>query len=107
MQVFRFLSVKSFQNFKFQLVLIYCTGNKPHACHICPKRFALACNLRAHLKTHQDDEGIGSLEHLENMDNTSSPGMEESEMMLNEDLDQTELTEEEEGEHDEGLRMDA
>lgn len=31
-------------------------GNKPHACHICPKRFALACNLRAHLKTHQDED---------------------------------------------------
>ncbi|OXA56916.1 zinc finger protein 771 [Folsomia candida] len=34
------------------------TGNKPHACHFeqCNKRFALACNLRAHLKTHQDDD---------------------------------------------------
>jgi len=33
-------------------------GNKPHACNSCPKRFALACNLRAHLKTHQDEEDL-------------------------------------------------
>lgn len=27
-------------------------GDKPHVCKVCDKRFALACNLRAHLKTH-------------------------------------------------------
>lgn len=31
-------------------------GSKPFACTKCPKRFALACNLRAHLKTHQDED---------------------------------------------------
>jgi len=36
-------------------------GNKPHSCHICPKRFALACNLRAHLKTHQEEDDNTSL----------------------------------------------
>lgn len=28
-------------------------GDKPHSCKHCHKRFALACNLRAHLKTHE------------------------------------------------------
>lgn len=40
--------------------LIVTTGDKPHACELCNKRFALACNLRAHMKTH---EGINKL-HL-------------------------------------------
>ena len=30
-------------------------GDKPHACELCNKKFALACNLRAHLKTHEGD----------------------------------------------------
>lgn len=28
------------------------TGQKPHECHVCGKRFALGCNMKAHLKTH-------------------------------------------------------
>lgn len=32
------------------------TGDKPHACELCNKRFALACNLRAHMKTHEGKE---------------------------------------------------
>lgn len=32
---------------------IFSAGDKPHVCNVCDKRFALACNLRAHLKTHQ------------------------------------------------------
>lgn len=31
------------------------TGDKPFQCTICSKKFALACNLRAHLKTHDDE----------------------------------------------------
>ncbi|GIY48042.1 hypothetical protein CDAR_499061 [Caerostris darwini] len=30
-------------------------GDKPHSCKHCHKRFALACNLRAHLKTHEGE----------------------------------------------------
>lgn len=29
------------------------TGDKPFSCDICHKKFALSCNLRAHLKTHE------------------------------------------------------
>ena len=28
-------------------------GDKPYTCDICQKKFALSCNLRAHLKTHE------------------------------------------------------
>lgn len=37
------------------------------------------------------------MDHLDNMDSTSSP-LDENELMMNEELDQTELTEEEEQE---------
>ncbi|XP_070065386.1 zinc finger protein 26 isoform X2 [Drosophila virilis] len=30
-------------------------GDKPHGCELCKKKFALACNLRAHMKTHDGD----------------------------------------------------
>lgn len=33
-------------------IFIY-TGDKPHSCELCNKKFALACNLRAHMKTHE------------------------------------------------------
>ena len=43
---------------RFQLstcnVHMFCVaGDKPHACELCHKKFALACNLRAHMKTHE------------------------------------------------------
>lgn len=31
-------------------------GDRPHECEICQKRFALACNLRAHMKTHEEPQ---------------------------------------------------
>lgn len=34
------------------------TGDKPHVCELCNKKFALACNLRAHLKTHEGKNEI-------------------------------------------------
>jgi uncharacterized Zn-finger protein len=36
-------------------------GDKPHGCDICLKKFALACNLRAHMKTH---EGMSRSAHI-------------------------------------------
>lgn len=36
--------------FAFSLLV---AGDKPHGCDICLKKFALACNLRAHMKTHE------------------------------------------------------
>ena len=38
--------------------IFYFSGDKPHACELCNKRFALACNLRAHMKTHEGKESI-------------------------------------------------
>ena len=29
------------------------SGDKPYSCDICQKKFALGCNLRAHLRTHE------------------------------------------------------
>lgn len=31
-------------------------GDRPHECEICQKRFALQCNLRAHMKTHEEPQ---------------------------------------------------
>lgn len=33
-------------------------GDKPHSCELCSKKFALACNLRAHMKTHEGESTI-------------------------------------------------
>lgn len=35
------------------LLFFFISGDKPHACELCNKKFALACNLRAHMKTHE------------------------------------------------------
>ena len=35
------------------MLLINISGDKPFSCDICQKKFALSCNLRAHLKTHE------------------------------------------------------
>lgn len=47
------LVISSLIHYKFFFTL---TGDKPHACELCNKRFALACNLRAHMKTHDDEQ---------------------------------------------------
>ena len=38
------------------------TGQKPHECHVCGKRFALGCNMKAHLKTHDPNRGNVKIE---------------------------------------------
>ena len=40
-------------NFFFNFSLSLFLGDKPFSCDICQKKFALSCNLRAHLKTHE------------------------------------------------------
>ncbi|OQR77064.1 zinc finger protein-like [Tropilaelaps mercedesae] len=40
------------------ILLVVLPGDKPHICEICNKRFALACNLRAHLKTHEEQNQL-------------------------------------------------
>ncbi|CAH1959540.1 unnamed protein product [Acanthoscelides obtectus] len=37
------------------LTIYFVSGDKPHSCQLCNKKFALACNLRAHMKTHEGD----------------------------------------------------
>ena len=38
--------------------LLYCIyyflGQKPHECNKCGKRFASGCNMKAHMKTHEN-----------------------------------------------------
>lgn len=45
----------------FLLYLAFVAGDKPHGCDICLKKFALACNLRAHMKTHEGMFFIGKI----------------------------------------------
>ena len=44
------------------LIELSFTGQKPHECHICGKRFALGCNMKAHLKTHDPNRGNVKIE---------------------------------------------
>ena len=41
---------------KTNLLLLF-PGQKPHECHHCGKRFALGCNMKAHIKTHETSNG--------------------------------------------------
>ena len=45
------LLLEFFSNLPWFFVFI--SGDKPHSCELCHKKFALACNLRAHMKTHE------------------------------------------------------
>ena len=35
---------------------MHLSGEKPHQCGKCLKRFALGCNMKAHMKTHEEEE---------------------------------------------------
>ena len=37
---------------------IFIVGDKPHECLVCGKKFALQCNLRTHMKTHESKYNI-------------------------------------------------
>ena len=57
-------------------------GQKPHECIKCGKRFALGCNMKAHLKTHDTNRSLN-----DSKDEINEEEMvikeEEEEMMLN------------------------
>ena len=81
---------------------MFISGDKPFSCDICQKKFALSCNLRAHLKTHEAEyqnsatslalyrralAALGSPEHT----NASSPLHEEPESpgeLIEEDIEE-------------------
>jgi hypothetical protein len=52
--LYRLISLKVAFQLRTCKVCMFCVaGDKPHACELCHKKFALACNLRAHMKTHE------------------------------------------------------
>lgn len=45
-------------------IFLFVSGDKPHACELCQKKFALACNLRAHMKTHESEYTISNTYYI-------------------------------------------
>ena len=68
---------------------MFVSGDKPFNCEICQKKFALSCNLRAHLKTHEAEyqssaaslalyrRALAALGSQELAPNPNSPGCDE------------------------------
>lgn len=56
-----------FHEYKYilnHILFLFFAGDKPHSCKHCHKRFALACNLRAHLKTHEGKFYFAKISHF-------------------------------------------
>lgn len=59
------------------------SGDKPHACNFCNKRFALPCNLKAHLKLHHSQEQLKDVPQEPVTDDPPLPSTSESRFCLN------------------------
>ena len=60
------------------LHVFYFLGQKPHECWKCGKKFALGCNMKAHLKTHDTNR-------ISNDSTETEIKTEEEEMLMNEE----------------------
>ena len=55
-----------YEMFNVEIIIFFFNfvGQKPHECTECGKRFALGCNMKAHLKTH-DPNRINNSKQIE------------------------------------------
>ena len=63
-------------------LFFYFPGQKPHECYKCGKRFALGCNMKAHLKTHDTNRLLSD----DSKDLNPGP-LDEEEMLIKEEED--------------------
>ena len=71
-------------------------GDKPFSCDICQKKFALSCNLRAHLKTHEAEYQTSPASFALYRRTLELLGVAEAQERLDRMRDETEEDEEEE-----------
>ena len=63
-------------------------GQKPHECKKCGKRFALGCNMKAHMKTHENPSSKFNISLYSPSSNVEERNrMEENEEDLGEEMD--------------------
>ena len=81
---------KPFVNIFINILL----GQKPHECKKCGKRFALGCNMKAHMKTHENPSSKFNISLYSPTTNIGeSNRMEENEEDLGEDISSEETSE--------------
>ena len=70
------------------MTILYLLGQKPHECKKCGKRFALGCNMKAHMKTHENPSSKFNISLYSPSSNVEERNrMEENEDDLGEEMD--------------------
>ena len=82
------------------MLIVYCvllltTGQKPHECSKCGKRFALGCNMKAHMKTHENMSAATTVPSI--FSSNDVDGNDENEEEGEEEIDEEEIDVEETG----------
>ena len=66
---------------------IFILGQKPHECKKCGKRFALGCNMKAHMKTHENPASKFNTENNSpTVDSEDNTGIEDNEEDVGEEM---------------------
>ena len=73
--------------------IILFSGQKPHECNKCGKRFALGCNMKAHMKTHENPSSKFNISLYSPSSNIDEPNAMEENVDEIEDINNEENSE--------------